>query len=710
MPLAEYGISFYNTQHMSFDFLIRFFYHGLFLVTPLFFVWGNSELFELNKMLLVYSITTIIAFLWVARCIFEKKWLWKNHLLVTFLLVFLASQALSTFLSIHWHTSLFGYYSRLNGGFFSSLSYVILALGIWNNIPPQKRLSLLLTHALGLLFVSLYAIPEHFGVSPSCYFFHQKFDISCWRQDVQSRIFGTFGQPNWLASYIVGTLPLVVFVRSLYPGKMRLFWTVALFLSLTTLWFTHSRSGIIAMVILGGFSAVLWGYKHWKPLQKALSHRLFLPFLGLFAIVGSITGSLFLYQRTLSDLNHLDLSQGTDSFSIRTLVWQGALSVWQRYPLFGSGPATFAYSFYLDRPALHNLVSEWDFLYNKAHNEFLNTLSETGAVGLISYCLYLFAALFFLWKKGQSLRSWSNSAWMVLLSMIGLSIVHFFGFSIVMTNVLLFTLPFIVLGKEEEKLPALPQKKSLQKKKLSSVSSFQELSLWRYVLLVVAGISGMMVLASIARFWQADRWYKKSEEQQKESLYREAAQSLQKAIDFSPREALFYDEFSNVYSILSFQYAVLGQQETSEKLADAAIENSNYALLLNPRHLNFYRTRVRTFLILAQNEPRYFVDAEHTLRTALELAPTDAKLWYNLGLVYEEEHQWKEAQEALEKAVFLKPNYLKARETLASLYAETHQPTLALEQLQFILNHLSVNDPFFQKMYDDVEATASAQP
>ena len=43
----------------------------------------------------------------------------------------------------------------------------------------------------------------------------------------------------------------------------------------------------------------------------------------------------------------------------------------------------------------HNLTSEWDFLYNKAHNEYLNYLATTGLFGLGSYLLFI--GVFLVW-------------------------------------------------------------------------------------------------------------------------------------------------------------------------------------------------------------------------------------------------------------------------------------------------------------------------
>jgi len=85
-------------------------------------------------------------------------------------------------------------------------------------------------------------------------------------------------------------------------------------------------------------------------------------------------------------------SGGTESGTIRKIVWTGALRIWQANPknfLIGTGPETFAQAYYQYRPLEHNQTSEWELLYNKAHNEFLNYLVTTGILGLGSYIVLL---------------------------------------------------------------------------------------------------------------------------------------------------------------------------------------------------------------------------------------------------------------------------------------------------------------------------------
>jgi len=112
----------YNKKIMSFVAAITFAFHALLLTLPFVFTWSNSELFEFNKMLAVYGFTVVIGSLWLARMIREKRFIWRQDPIALLVLIFLTGQAVATLFSIHFRTSIFGFYSRLNGGFLSSLS------------------------------------------------------------------------------------------------------------------------------------------------------------------------------------------------------------------------------------------------------------------------------------------------------------------------------------------------------------------------------------------------------------------------------------------------------------------------------------------------------------------------------------------------------------------------------------------------------------
>lgn len=679
---------------MSFTTAITLCYQALFLLTPFVFTWSNSELFEFNKMLFVWVIATLVGGLWLTRMVVEKKVIWNKHPLGLLMLVFLAGQLLATIFSIHFRTSIFGYYSRLNGGLLSSLAYTVLLLGLLQHVPREKRWSLLLTNAVAALFVSFYAIPEHFGASPSCFLMHGEIGIDCWRQNVQERVFATFGQPNWLAAYLAGLAPLAWILAQRSSGKRRWFWLVGLTSMLLAIWYSKSRSGILAVGVAGVTLAVLHTWPQWrgkiKQVLRAKKHWLWL----WAGAVGVFLLSALGVQRFLATQpDPFDLSQGTESGSIRLIVWRGALKVWQRYPLTGSGPGTFAYSYYQDRPIEHNVISEWDHLYNKAHNELLNYLAETGVVGLVTYSALVAGSLFLLGRSAfQSPRA-DTAAQAVLAGVVGVSVAHFFGFSTVMSNVLLFLLPGIVFLSPEH-LPPTTKRKRLMR-------------LWQKLALVLIGLTTLLVLIKLGTLWRADWWYARGRRLQTEQEYPAALVALRRASELTPAEPLYYDELADLFAQLALQYHLSEEATASAELTEAALQNSDYALLLNPRHLDFYKTRARVFLFLSQIDQQYLVQQQRTLKAALTLAPTDAQLWYNLGLAQYNAGQFNEAAETLHKTVELKPNYVRARSELGNLLIELGRVEEGRAQYRFILEKLSPSDTVIREKLEGLEDHAN---
>src|SRR4051812_1096511 len=99
--------------------VIEFSFYILFFLLPLALWSDTSELFELNKMWLTWGITIIIGAFWFTKMIAEKRFRVQRTPLDIPILLFLLSQLFSTLGSWDMHVSLWGYYSRFNGGFFS---------------------------------------------------------------------------------------------------------------------------------------------------------------------------------------------------------------------------------------------------------------------------------------------------------------------------------------------------------------------------------------------------------------------------------------------------------------------------------------------------------------------------------------------------------------------------------------------------------------
>ncbi|MCR4263488.1 MAG: O-antigen ligase family protein, partial [Candidatus Roizmanbacteria bacterium] len=459
---------------------IRYSYYALFFLIPLLLTPWNYELFEFNKMLFVYAVSIIVGSLWLVRMTLEKRVIFRQTPLDIPIALFLVAHLVSTIQSIDPHISVWGYYGRFNGGLVSLMSYVLLYYAMVSNLSDQKNnrtiLTILRASLVSGILVSFYGIAQHFGI-----------DAHIWVQDVQNRVFSTLGQPNWLAAYVAVLTPLSIslilygrIARSRF-GFVSYVWGVSSVIYYLTLLYTKSRSGFLAMwLVLGIFWLGTFAYLQWKStklkeIQKVTSDIFMVAGIttAAFLVITTITGTPFEKVNTLLSVwkptpqeqvppeveqqvatDETALSSGglniTDSGDIRKLVWQGAFEAARARPYFGWGVETFAWIFYQFKPVEHNLTSEWDFLYNKAHNEYLNYAATTGFIGLASYLSII--GVFMVWfirNMRYEIRETGYNARILAMGLfagwLSLLVTNFFGFSVVATSVYFWLIPSLIV-------------------------------------------------------------------------------------------------------------------------------------------------------------------------------------------------------------------------------------------------------------------------
>ena len=631
--------------------VIRWSFYALVFTVPLIFLPNTSELFEFNKMIVTYLITTVIAAAWAADCILQKKFVFRRTILDIPIVLFLASNFISLIFSISPHTSWFGYYSRFNGGLASLLCYSLL---YWAFVTYMNKKSTLRTLHLALstaALVSLWGIAEHFGI-----------DSEKWVQDVRNRVFSTLGQPNWLAAYLVALIFIPISRILNNPKKLNLESWILNLLFFITLLFTRSRSGLLAF---GLASVVFWGIhllKYWNigklKIVWTLVPWLLVILVFTFLTVNPISERFYNKPAPVtagksagpaleSDTNI------TESGNIRKIVWKGAVNIWTsgtKNFLLGSGPETFAMAYYQHRPLEHNQTSEWELLYNKAHNEFLNYLANTGLLGLLSYLVLLcFMVLSFI-KTMNANRMTTNdySVTVALFSgWLSLSVTNFWGFSVVITNLLLFLLPALALTLDSQPTTHNPQ----------------PLSKSQIFLLFVPLFMLLYSLFTIFRYWVADTRYASGQYNTKafsttqDPQYLLASyQAFLDAYHLNSSEPAISSEFSVVTAFMS---AALPPEASAEadRLTNLAISLSDKSVSENPFHPNYFKARSRVFLILATVDPKYYISADEALAQAALISPTDPRIPYNRGLIAQYQKDAKKASDFFAAANLLRPGF-----------------------------------------------------
>mgnify|MGYP001557858258 FL=1 len=366
----------------------------------------------------------------------------------------------------------------------------------------------------------------------------------------------------------------------------------------------------------------------------------------------------------------------TESGTIRKIVWKGAVDIVKHYPLFGSGVETFAFSYYKFRPAEHNMTSEWDFLYNKAHNEYLNYAATTGIFGLGSYLLVIGG--FIIWTinkfkvQNSNVKSSSKSEDQKILyfgfdlslclpadeagtlsfglftGWLSILITNFFGFSVVIIQLYFFLIPafLFILHSSMQDLDNQPIDN-------------------RFSLIQIVSTLGIFIvicnsLFVLARIWTADTIFAKGYSEAQNQDYSVSYKNIRRSIILNSDEPLYYDEFVVPAGYLSLLTYENKDTTLSGQLREEAILASNEALKISPNNVNFWKTRTRLFFMLSQIDEKYNDDAIDSLERSRFLSPTDPKIPYNLALLYDKKDKTLQAIEMLEETIRLKPDYKDA--------------------------------------------------
>jgi O-antigen ligase len=635
---------------------MNFLYCLLFFVTPLLYSPFNFELFEVPKMYFVYSLTLAIITLHLYGWIKSRHPLFRPTPLTIPLLLFLSCQIISTLFSIDIQTSLFGYYSRLNGGLISTVCFVLLyfvsSVHLSNNL--QSRI---INYSLfsGLL-VSLYGIAQHFGI-----------DQTYWVQDVQSRVFSTFGQPNWLAAYLCLLLPFAIskFLNSKTFSRFTVHSSLVTIFYICLL-FTKSKTGIITALVCFGLYLILHFLQNKRKNILILSSYLLVLVSFSLVINNPLKDLVFpsKIESRITDHGSQNINI-TPSQDIRKIVWQGALDLWRQHPLFGTGVETFAYSYYWVRPPSHNLTSEWDFLYNKAHNEYLNFAATTGTFGLLSYLILIFSVLYLFFKS-----QFTDHVLPITISFLSILIANLTGFSIVITSLYFFLLPALTITPN--RWSNLPNHNNPAKTKF-------------FLILLILPI---FLLLQIFKLFLADICYAKASQFDSKNQLQPALTQIILALKLSPNQPEYLISAGSITAKLAISSANI---DFKKHYSHQSLQFTQLALAISPANTNFWKQSAQNYYYLSSLDPKMLNSSINSLEQVVKLAPTDAKSFYLLGYFNELNKNEEAATKYYHQAITLKSNYDHALFALGKIYFNQKKYSEAKDLFTQILLYAPTN-------------------
>ena len=352
--------------------------------SDLFFPTFNN--FELAKNIIFRFLILILLFLSLLSFLFKEKRLlalskianikknWKIFLGV-FLVFFISS--LSTIFSIDINSSFWGLYDRQLGLIsiiYVSIFYFLVYINIASFAYLKRLLYILTTSSF---FVCLYGLLQVLNL-----------DFISWSETFldYGRITSSLGQPNFLAFYLLFTIPITFYLLiNLKNLFLRYLFSSLLALEIFILIFTHSLSGLIGFLfgILVYLIFLIKLKKIPKINIKILS--LLIPFLIIIFIIFS--GS-FIYKAKISGL--INLSSG--NIVTRLSYYKTAVKPIIKKPFLGYGLETQDNIFlndYQETWSIYNNINSWP---NRAHNFFIDLFLTSGILGIFAY-LFLFYAI-----------------------------------------------------------------------------------------------------------------------------------------------------------------------------------------------------------------------------------------------------------------------------------------------------------------------------
>lgn len=565
----------------------------LFLVflIPLYFsvFFPAYNIFELSKLSVFKILVSGLLFLTVTRLIFgglemvSKKYFRRFWFIP---IIFIAGLLFNFFFSLRPLQSFFGSYDR-QAGYLSYLFYCLFFFLVSLNLAQFsgqrlkikiRRLLLAAVFSGGL--VSLYGILQILGI-----------DFLSWPEDplLTKRTLSTFGQPNFLASWLLLVIPVTAYISY----SSRRFWSrfvygLVLLAELVCLLATSSRGGILALVLSGG--VLVFYLLFFTGLKKRLKIIGVMSLL-VAASVGLLAINIILPGRLRAAL---DFSAG--SSAARVNFYQAAANAILVKPIWGYGlenSGEVFITYYQSDWGVHGNVGATT---DKAHNLFLDIILAGGFWALFLFTL-LYYYFFRLAIKNIRQEKVFDSSGAIALGVLAYLLSLFFSFSIVTGEIYFFLfLAIIVSLNANQNLASEEKVVSLG---VSRQGVFKRGGLLILVLVATIWLLAYEVRVMIAenRFNRVHHLIKTNQIEEALRLFPEAERLTPNPINREHYQLFLGDRVSTLY---------LSLEGREKELAKKSLESLRSRLPLSAYENYFVQAKINSVLGGYQQAAEYF--------------------------------------------------------------------------------------------------------
>lgn len=607
---------------------------GIFLIPFIPLAVSNSLFFPfitLKGFLFRFLIEFIFA-LWVILAITDKKYRPKKSLLMIGASVFIFVSILSTIFGVNVYKSFWSNYERMEGlvTYLHLFAYFLILTTVINT---EKLWKWLLHTSLGVsVIMAIYGLLQLTG------------KLNIYQSDV--RLEATFGNASYLAVYLLFHVFLALFYFVTPPSGVkknsyRWFYVPVIILNSLVLYYTATRGAILGLI--GGLllASIISAFGSKQSRKLAVSSLvLILILISLF--FGFRNSSFVSESKVLSRFSSISFNDS--STQTRFTIWKMGYEGFKERPILGWGFENYNLIFnkYYE-PSLYGQESWFD----RAHNVFLDRLTQGGVLGLLAYLSLFIFSVYYLLVKREKLGFSIGEAGIL----IGMFTAYFFHNLFVFDNLISLILFLTFVGYVHSRFVPQDEIESTNKLNETSFAISSALTFVGFILIVyVVNVPAFLSCRGLLNGIQLASLNKTEE----------ALASFEDAIK--------YDSFgsSEAREHLSMFAGKIIQQQGVDNNLKLKVFNTAVSELKKQIELNPTDARYLTFLGVLYNKAGQYDNAIETTNKAIEFSPKKQVLYIELAGSYLNKKDYANAIEAAKIAFELDTSFDDARKVYAA--------------------------------------------
>lgn len=587
----------------------------------------------------------------------------RSNILIA-IFAFFGIEILATIFSVDPSRSFWGNHERMMGlyAYAHVVLFFLIATSVYRTKNEWRRL--ILYAIISGAIVTMLGYIQHFSTS----FLHEV---------KGGRIFSTFGNSIYLSAYLLFQIYLLFWYalsEKRLAYKMPLFSLLAL--EIIAFFWARTRGAFIALIVSGIVLILLSAWHKLRSRPRLLAGAALLPVAVFFLLFIFKDISVLKNNKFLAPITQLSAQEVTAK--TRLLNWKIGLHAWTARPLLGWGPENYYFGFnkFYDPKFLQ--YSNYETWQDHAHNFLIDTLSDSGILGLLAFLgifFFVIKELFLLGKK-QGEKSTS----IIFLSIIVAYFVqNLFAFDTLAIWIMIYTIfGYIhIRSVEAEKIKEVKEGPAFLR--LDPVTRMG-LCLGTALIMVM-----LIIFTNIIPFTVSAKTISAGEIFSRDpgAAYNMLTVVLEKP---SPYKAESRDEFSKIVTAI-LQNAQNLTRDDASRFALKVREEYKKNIIAHPRDVFINLANAQWNMVMASVfDPVYFLDAEEYLLRAKELSPRRQQIYYLLIRLYILRGRFVEAAFLGKEVVELNPKISQSHWIYGEALSRSGETVLGFKEMRGALH------------------------